>query len=728
MQLYLTNMSIFKCFKKKYASAKGKAIKESDFVIWDNAKGTGEHFNKSSGSLFLIDNAKKDLFFKTEASSIALVEFVYDIFFKYKSDLRERQVKGLLNSLRLKDLKDIDPNFFYIFESWDILIQDSDLSLEDKYLFLKTILPALAFEGYNLSIKKEQDLVYQIVNSPGFSSICLLIDDVLSEYGFENAYHDKVFRESFSDFVNVLSADIFLGKSSYYKQAPHYLSLKTKNFKKNYNFLSEAGVSREDGYSQWVGVSYALQSELYKFSNLVFFRVEDLEKMYVYASNYFESNSLVVTTKVDSNYSHEGKMGIIDERNSFVFDYDKIKGHMNFPDVFTSIMKNSYVAALNGVITTQVEYKMRVADSIESKQLHESNVMRVDAKTSTQEQAIRLNSFLIFLLNENGMSYEDEQKKPGFKEMENEIFQGNIPYHNQWVIDFNAIPKPNKSQSNVLRYLVFASPEAKIARACVALFFSNLKVFDSDLFVFDKVSFDVRRTRERTLKYLMEFNKSWREDPEKYLLDYLNYDFSRNKVFTEDDYICSVIMDSLFKKWSLYKDIGNEVEAYKVAIKIKDFYTLVILNSSTEYENDFWEKYSVAVDRIYQEYIYEKDKGGTQLVLVSNLDLRLFWSNRENKQISIKKMWTALERMRDSAPLFENFFVGNHIHVKYDTTLRRGPALNDNFTILMEHDILAENLFTRLMPKWFKHCINSDELTYEKMLDVIEIGKKATVS
>lgn len=721
-------MSIFKCFKRKYASAKGKAIKESDFIIWDNAKGTSEHFNKSSGIAFLIDNAKKDLFFKTQASSVALVEFVYDIFFKYKDDLRERQIKGLLNSLNLKDLKDIDPNFFYIFESWDIFVQDSDLSIEDKYLFIKTILPALAFEGYNLSIKREHSLIYSIVNSPGFSSICLLIDDVLSDYGFERAYHDKSFRENFSSFVNILSADIFLEKSVYYTQAPHYLSLKTKNFKKNYNFLSEAGVSREDGYSQWVGVSYALQSELYKFSNLVFFRVEDLEKMYVYASNYFESGSLVVTTKVDSNYSHEGNMRIIDERNSFIFDYDKIKGHMNFPDVFTSIMKNSYVAALNGVITTQVEYKMKVAESIDSKQLNQTNIMRVDAKTAEQEQAIRLNSFLVFLLNESGLNYEEESKKPGFKEMEREIFQGNIPCNNQWIIEFSAIPQQNKKQSNVLRYLVFVSPEAKIARACVALFFNNLTVFDSDLFLFDKISFDVRRTRELTLKYLMEFNKLWRENPEKYLLDYLNYDFAKNKVFTEDDYICTVIMDSLFKKWSLYKDTGNENEAYKIAVKIKDFYTLVILNSSTEYENDFWEKYSVAVDRIYQEYIYEKDKGGTQLVLVSNLDLRLFWSNKENKQISIKKVWTALERMRDSAPLLENFFVDKHIHVKYDTTLRRGPALNDNFTILMEHDVLAENLFNRLMPKWFKHCIDSDELTYEKMLDVIEMGKKATVS
>lgn len=718
-------------FFKNKLSNPYKVTKDSEFVVWINSKAVTEFADKSVPD-FLLDEARKDIFYKTEITSSALVSFVFSIMIEKRSTLLQRQINGLLGSLVFKESLTFNPEFFNLFEAWDALVQEDLVSLEDRFIFLKKILPALSSEAKLLLSLKDPNKNYAVLNSPGFSSLSLLIDDILSEYGYEVAYHEKEFRDSFSEFIVLLEADIYAGEKRYYPQAPHYLSLKTRIFAKNYSFLSEVGVGVDDAYNKYVGVSYSLQSDLYKFSNLVFFSVEDLEKMYMFASNYFGENSLIVKTRVSPGYSHEGELRIIDERKSFIYDYEKIRGHMNFPDIFTSIMKNSYVSALNGVITTQMEYKMGVADSVEANKLNDLNTMQLSSDEKNQDD-VRVTAFLKFLLREINFDYAKEENTEAYRGLKAAFLSGYPEVSNTLLERIKQSPawRDNKVKSNALRYLVFVNAGDLAVKSIVYNLLADMKEFDSDLMVFNSISFDVRKSRNTCIKYVVQANKAWAESPEDYTWDYLRYDLRKNKVFSDDDFICSYVMDSLFKKWTVFHSSEKKEDqqvAYELAIKIKDFYTLVILNSSAEYENDFWEKYSVMVDRIYHEYVYEKDTGGTELVLVSNFDLRRFWNNKENKYVSIKRVWTALERFKASEALFKRVFEGNGFYIKYDTTPRRGAAYNDTFTVIMANNQVQESLFNRLLPKWIKHCMYSDDLTFEKMTEVIESGRKATVS
>lgn len=725
--------SLFKIFRK--SSVSPKVIKEQDFILVDEPQDL--EAMAYGLTTYLIDESLEDRFHKVFVSSTGLVEFIAKIFL-YENDsygLLERQKNGLINALIFKPHQNFNPQFFNLFENWDSLIIENDIPLDVQFVLLKKLVPAFVSEAEKLLKTKDHEKIIKVISSPGFSSLCLSIDDILSPYGYSKAYHDKEFRDSFGGFLSLLDYNHVLGKQFFAPQAVHYLSLKSLIFGKDYNFLSEVGIGKDDAYTKHNGVTYALQSDLYKFSNLVFFSVSDLESMYMYASNYFSSDSLAVTTKVHKDRTHEGQMRIIDERRSFIFNYEKIRGHMNFPDVFTSIMKNSYVAALNGVITTQVEYKMRVADSINQKHLNKSNTLIVPPGDLPEEE-VRLDEFLKFVMKELNLDYEQEIKTNDFKAFRSDALLGLLPDKNEininpWVKFIRAKIRSHKSSrvlSNLLRYSVFTNNELKVCRVIIASFLYEVKEFDSDLLVFEDMSFDVRKSREKNMRCLLEFNNGWANDPEVYLYEYMFYEIKKNKVFQDDDFICSFVMDSLFKKWASHQENKRDEEAYKIAIMIKDLYALVILNSSTEYENDFWEKYSVDVDRIYHEYVYEKDTGGTELVLINNFDLRVFWINRENKQVSIKAMWDALEKFQNSLGLFEKVFAGKKLYMKSDSVLRRGPALNDTYSVVMEHDASLESLFNRLIPRWFKHCLESDDLSFEKLKEVIDSGKKAVVS
>lgn len=732
-------MALWKNFFRKKKKNSGKENGDCVLLVGDKR----EILFPQQAVQKIILKAKNQEFCKSEMSSEGLVELVDTLRKGLQADLTYAQFKSVLENVSFREDAE-NSQFFFLFENWDLNFSEANnLSIQDKFLIIRKILAPLAHQ-YTLAKKAGADCAY-FLNSASMNSLCLFLDDVLSSYGYNNAYHDKEFRGPFSIFCPMLYSAKASSDKTLVNQAVHYFGLKVKNFSPEYNFMSNAGIGKDDAFQKHVGVTYALQSDLYKFSNLVFFSINDLEQMYLTASNHFTNSALIVTTKVEDPKMLMGEqLQMVDERKSFIFEYDKIRGHLNFPDIFKDIMKRSFVEALNSVISKQVEYKLEVADMAVRNKLEQSNALPLDAslkgKSDLEKEYWKLNKFLEFACAEFELNYDEESNSAEFQEFLKLVRSSSFTLDCAWVKklhtkfkkfggeDFSGLIL-NRKISNVVKYLVFVNlSEQSLINAVSAPFVVRLGVYESYLNIFPVLSFELRKSRERVLKAIMWGNDLWKHRLEDYLFSFLSTDIISNKVFYEDDYLCSYLMDTLFYKWEYANSRSESEEAFQLALKLKQLYALVVCNCSTEYENDFVAKYAYKIDNLYHFYVYDGDSLGTKIVLVENFDLCKFWNHKDNKSFSIKQLWASLKRVSQCEQSFKQLFNEDSIFVKFDNDIGRGFAYNDVFSIIMNFNKDYEVDFNRFFPLWFKHCITSDDISLEKMKEIMELGRKPIVN